>query len=164
MKDLRPAAAVTHVASVQMVRHKLLWNHWACSRMCFPSRKAMRVIDYISAAFSHNSACQGETVRGWSGTGVIVIRVLQIKQVSRHRLLMVPPLAAVHDRNSERVEIAVPAHGSGACACTRVGSACVRARARLPTRTAHACVGVSAFLHCPGSALTLTTLRVRAPV
>lgn len=64
VKDIRPTAAVTHVAAVQMVGHRLLWNHWAGSALGLPSAEAMRAIDYISAAFGHNSARQGETVRG----------------------------------------------------------------------------------------------------
>lgn len=64
MRDIRPAAALTRVASAPTVGHGLPGNRWACSRLCVPSGEARRVIDYISAAFSHNSARQGETVRG----------------------------------------------------------------------------------------------------
>lgn len=151
--------------------HRDKWFAIGCSKIrahsiqCFPSSgTAVRCIDYISAPFSYNSSFQGDTVRSaWCGIIIIIVRVLQIKRVPCHRLLMVPPLAAVHDLNSEHVEITVSRHRFGARVhathtCVRV-YVCVHLPLSIyvGARVCRRCVS----LYRPGTTLTLTTLSVR---
>lgn len=117
--------------------------------VCFPSRRAIRCIDYIRAPFSDNSACQGDTVpSAWCGN-IIIIRVLQIERVSRlpnHS----PVLQSSYSTLKSPSPSTAPKRAYVTCVCA--------------FREVCACVGVSAMQYRPGTTLTLTTLPVRPSV